>query len=102
LSLKFFYLHLLLWVLILFSATGCTNQTLDCFAGLGALIGGLTAAVIAAIIVAALIACAALAGGGAYAVTTQMNSDHNAEVMNNPLFTGSGAECHNVLHDGGM
>jgi hypothetical protein len=85
---------------LFYSVSGCTNTTLDCFAGLGAIIGGLTAGVIAAIVAAGLIALAACAGGGTYAVTTQMNEDHSSEVMNNPLFTGSGAECSNPIHSG--
>jgi hypothetical protein len=78
--------------------TGCSNTTLDCFAGLGAIIGGLAAGIIAAIIVCALIALCALAGGGTYAVTTQMNEDHAAEIVNNPLFTDAMSECHNPIH----
>jgi len=66
---------------------------------LAALIGGLAAGIIAAIVIAALIALCAIAGGGTYAVASQMNADHETEVMSNPLFQGRGDECSNPLHD---
>jgi len=77
---------------------GCTNQTLDCnHLAIVGIIAGLTAGVIAAIILAAL-ACAALAGGGAYAVNNSINKNSEAQVIGNPLYVGAQAEQSNPLH----
>jgi len=78
--------------------SGCTNQTLDCSnQAIAAIVAGITAGIIAAIIIGALI-CAALAGGGAYAVTNAVEQNHNTEVLSNPLYAGAGTQGINPLH----
>jgi len=73
------------------------NTTLDCVAIPIGVIAGLTGGIIAAIILAALCALAC-ASGGAYAVTHAVNEQRDTEVVENPLYQGSGFEAFNPLH----
>jgi hypothetical protein len=76
----------------------CIATPAVCFGNLGAIIGALTAGIIVAIILAALCAFA-LAGGAAYAVNGQIHQGHESEVMNNPLYQGTGNKGENPLFD---
>lgn len=77
----------------------CISVPAACFNFLGIVAGALAGGVIAAIVIAACILALCSAGGGALAVAHGFGGEHDAQVVNNPMYQPSGNQRCNPLND---